>query len=232
MMPDLGDVQAVLDFLLGLPEVAAYALIAAGSTLENLFPPVPSDTFVVLGGVLADRGSLEPIPVLVTAWLANVTGAMFVFGVARRRGPEFFASRWGRRLLRPHQFDRVSSFYERHGLWAIFFSRFLPVLRVVIPTFAGFTGLGVVRTLIPIATASLLWNGLMVGAGVFASRNVARLLEVLGRVNTWLLILAVLLFAGIVYWWIRSRREGEGEDEGSEEEGTTAEVDADRETPA
>ncbi len=230
MMPDLGDVQAVLDFLLGLPEVAAYALIAAGSTLENLFPPVPSDTFVVLGGVLADRGSLEPIPVLVTAWLANVTGAMFVFSVARRRGPEFFASRWGRRLLRPHQFDRVSSFYERHGLWAIFFSRFLPVLRVVIPTFAGFTGLGVVRTLIPIATASLLWNGLMVGAGVFASRNVARLLEILGRVNAWLIILAVLLLAGIVYWWIRSRRGGE--EQGSEEEGTAAAFDADRETPA
>ena len=117
----------------------------------------------------------------------------------------------------------MTIFYERYGLWAIFVSRFLPVLRVVIPTFAGFAGLGTWRTLIPVATASLLWTGVMLWAGIFASQNVGRLLELLGRANTWLIVVAAVVFGGILYWWIRSRREhvpdGEARpsDEGTEE---------------
>jgi len=199
-----------------LPPVVAYALIAAGSAIENVFPPVPSDTFVVLGAVLADRGTLQPAGVLLSAWLANVTGAMVVFRIAERRGPSFFESGWGHRLLRPHQFSRVSRFYDRHGLWAIFFSRFLPVLRVVIPTFAGFTHLGFWRTLIPVATASLLSNLGMLAAGIFASRNIGRLLELVGQANAWLLAVAALAFAAIVYWWVRTRRD-EVEPEETEE---------------
>ena len=185
----------------------AYALIAAGSALENIFPPVPSDTFVVLGAVLTDRGSLQPLPVLLCAWIANSGGAIAVFGLARRHGRGVFETRWGRRLIRPHQFRRLSRFYERHGLWAIFFARCLPVLRVVVPTFAGFTGLGLVRAMAPVAVASLLWNGLMLAGGLFASRNVDRLMALLGRVNAWLLLVAVILAGVIVAWWIRSRRD-------------------------
>ncbi len=208
---ELQELQRFVELLTGLPPAAAYALIAAGSAIENIFPPVPSDTFVVLGAVLSDRGGLEPTTVLLCAWLANLAGAMAVYGIARKRGPSLFHEGWGRRLLRPHQFARVTIFYERWGLWAIFFSRFLPVLRVVIPTFAGFAGLGVVRTAIPVATASLLWNGVLLAAGILASRNVGRILRLVGAANVWLLVLAALFFAAIVLWWIRSRREERGE---------------------
>ena len=206
-VPDVPGAQAILDFLLGIPEGIAYTVIAVGSALENIFPPVPSDTFVVLGAVLADRGSLVPVGVLLSAWAANAAGAMCVFGLARRHGPAIFRTRWGRRLLRPHQLERMSRFYERHGLWAIFFSRCLPVLRVIVPTFAGFAGLGSVRALVPIVTASLLWNAVMVAGGILASRNVARLLELLGRVNAWLLVVAAAVLGLVLGWWIRSRRE-------------------------
>ncbi|MCG8468650.1 MAG: DedA family protein [Gemmatimonadetes bacterium] len=213
---DVQDVQAMLDALFGLPPVLAYALIAAGSALENIFPPVPSDTFVILGAVLADRGTLVPVGVLLSAWLANVAGAMFVFRLAARRGPSFFEAGWGHRLLRPHQFRRVSSFYDRYGLWAVFFSRFLPVLRVVIPTFAGFTHIGFFRTLFPVAAASLLSNLVMLGAGIFASRNVGRLLDLAGQANSWLFGVAAVLIGAIGYWWFRTRREDE-EDAGDPE---------------
>jgi len=135
-----------------------------------------------------------------------------------------FETRWGRRLLRPHQFRRLARFYERHGLWAIFFARCLPVLRVVVPTFAGFTGMGAVRAMAPVVAASLLWNGLMLAGGMFASRNVDRLMALLGQVNAWLLLVAAILIGGIVGWWIRSRRDeaprvpdsaGESDDDGA-----------------
>ena len=101
-------------------------------------------------------------------------------------------------------------------MWAIFFARCLPVLRVVVPTFAGFTGLGAVRAMAPVVAASLLWNGLMLAGGLFASRNVDRLMELLGQVNAWLLLVAAILIGAIIGWWIRSRRDdGSSADGGS-----------------
>lgn len=208
-MVELQEIQRLLDVLTSIPPVGAYGLIAAGCAIENIFPPVPSDTFVVLGAVLADRGGLVPTTVLLVAWLSNFVGAMAVYAIARRHGPAFFREGWGRRLLRPHQFERVSDFYGRYGLWAIFFSRFLPVLRVVIPTFAGFAHLGVVRTAIPVATASLLWNAVMLYAGIFASRNVGRILGVIADANAWLLGVAGIILLAMGVWWFRTRRDPE-----------------------
>jgi len=219
---ELPEVLRLLEYLLHLPVAAAYAVIAAGSALENIFPPVPSDTFVVLGAFLVDRGSLQALPILLFSWLANVAGAMTVYGIAEKKGPSFFHEGWGVRVLRPHQFARVSRFYRRYGLWAIFVSRFLPVLRVVIPTFAGFTHLGFIRTVIPVAAASLIWNGALLWMGMFASRNVGRILELLGQANGGLLVVTGILLGGFAYWWVRSRREEAPEsEEGREEAGTS-----------
>ncbi|MDX1394544.1 MAG: DedA family protein [Gemmatimonadota bacterium] len=212
-MIDLQDLGRLIEALGAMPPVGAYAIIAAGSALENLFPPVPSDTFVLLGAVLSDRGSLVPTTVLIVAWLANVAGAMFVYVAARRHGPAFFEDGWGRWILRPAQANRVSRFYAKYGLIAIFFSRFLPVLRVVIPTFAGFAEFGWVKTLIPIAVASGLWYAVVLYLGIFASQNVGVVVELLGNTNTLLLTIAVIVSVGIGVWWYRTRHEEAEEEE-------------------
>jgi membrane protein DedA with SNARE-associated domain len=210
---ELQEIQRLIELLGSIPPAGAYAIVAAGAALENVFPPVPSDTFVLLGAVLSDRGGLEPVPVLLVAWTANVAGAMSVYGLARRHGPDFFKRSWGRRLLKPHQFERVSEFYARYGLWAIFLSRFLPVLRVVIPTFAGFAHLGVLRTAIPVATASVLWYAVILYAGIFASENVGWVIDRLGTANAWLLAVAVVVLLSIAWWWLRTRRHEDPDEE-------------------
>ncbi len=202
----MAEFEQLLALLLSIPRWLAYVLLGAGAAIENIFPPVPSDTVVVLGGILADRGGLSVWPVLVVAWLSNVGVALLVYALARRHGKGVFQTRWGKRLLRPHQLNHLADFYERYGLAAIFGSRFLPVLRVLIPVFAGITGLGFIRTAIPLVTASLAWYTVMVFAGVFASRNIERIFGWLGTANSWLLGIALVLLAGIAYWWVRTRR--------------------------
>jgi membrane protein DedA with SNARE-associated domain len=187
----------------------AYVLLGAGAAVENIFPPVPSDTVVVLGGILSDRGGLQVGTVLAVAWVSNVSAALLIYALARRHGRGIFQTRWGRRLLRPHQLNQLSGFYERYGLIAIFGSRFLPVLRVLIPVFAGITKVGFVRTAIPLASASLAWYTVMVFAGVFASRNIERLFQLLGAANNWLLGVALALIVVIAFWWFRSRHDRE-----------------------
>lgn len=189
-----------------IPTWAVYALIGAGAALENIFPPVPSDVMVILGGVLADRGVVEIVPVLLVAWVSNVSLALVVYAMSRRYGREVFEHRWAHWLLRPHQLEQLGVFYTTYGTVAIFLSRFLPVFRVLIPAFAGVSHLGFFRTALPLAAASAIWYGALVLAGVFASRNVPYLLGIVGQVNVWLLAAAGAACLGIAIWWWRTRR--------------------------
>lgn len=196
----------------GVPLELVYLLLGAGAAVENIFPPVPSDTFVLLGGVLADRGVLLPWLVLVVAWVSNVGSALLVYGMARKYGRAIFRTSWGHWLLRPHQLDLLSDFYGRYGLVAIFGSRFLPVVRVVVPAFAGISGLGFWRASLPLAVASGAWYGVVLYAGIFASRNVGRLLALFDTVNSWLLGAAGVVIVASAIWWWRTRRHRFGQE--------------------
>lgn len=201
--------ERILSALASLPVASVYLLIGAGAALENIFPPVPSDTFVIVGGVLADRGLVEGDLVVGVAWVANVVLAGLVYVAARRYGRAVFDTRWGHWLLRPHQLERLSGFYDRYGTTTIFVSRFVPVFRVLVPVFAGISGLGLWRTLLPLGIASGLWYGAMFELGVLASRNIPRLMGWVEGMNRSLLIAAIVAGALVVGWWWRTRHHHE-----------------------
>lgn len=198
--------ERLLRLAAGSPLTLVYLLLGAGAAIENVFPPVPSDTFVLAGGILADRGVLDPVLVLAVAWISNVAAALVVYGMARRYGRGIFSTRWGHWLLRPHQLDRLAGFYARYGLATIFFSRFLPVFRVLVPAFAGISRLGFWSTALPLAVASAIWYGVVVYAGILASRNLPRIVGLLDAVNNWLLAVALVLVSAVAVWWWSSRR--------------------------
>ncbi|MFW6010431.1 MAG: DedA family protein [Gemmatimonadota bacterium] len=214
--------QETLDWLFGLldavPVEAVYVLVGVGAAVENVFPPVPSDTFVVLGGILADRGMLVPELVFGIAWSANLSLAIGVYAMGVRYGHTIFQTGWGHWLLRPHQLRRLAAFYARHGTLTVLVSRFFPVFRVLVPAFAGVSRLGFWRTTIPLGLASALWYGLLVWVGMLASRNLPRLAGWFERANTSLLIAAGLLAAVVFVWWWRTRHR-EREDRPSGEAG-------------
>lgn len=209
--------QETLDRLLALvgfvPVETLYVVIAVGAAVENVFPPIPSDTFVLLGGVLADRGFLAWRMVLAVAWSANLAMGLFVYLAGRRYGRAIFDTRWGQWLLRPHQLNQMAAFYERHGALTVLVSRFFPVFRVLVPAFAGISRLGFWRTAAPLAAASAVWYGVLVWAGIAASRNVPRLVRWAETANLWLVAAAAALAGLVLAWWWRSRA-GDGRSAG------------------
>lgn len=194
-----------LEWMLGIPPGLTYPFLAVGAALENVVPAVPADTFVALGGLLAALGSLDARWVFVVTWLANVASALVMYRVGYTHGRSFFEHGWGRRLLAPHQMERMEFFYARWGLLAIFLTRFLPGLRAVVPVFAGVTHHGFVPVAVPLAVASAIWYGGLVWLGVVAGRNLSLLAELLGRVSNVLTIIAVVLVAAVGIWWWRTR---------------------------
>lgn len=197
------------DFLTDLPPALVYLVLGAGAAVENLIPPVPADTFVVIGGFLAAQGRLSLAGVFLVTWGANVASALAVYAAGRRFGPGFFERGLGRHLLERQQIETIARFYGRWGHWAIFLTRFLPGLRAIVPVFAGITRQRFWPVAIPLALASAIWYGILTWVGGLAGRNVEAILEALGRANAVLLAAAAVLSGVLGFWWIRSRRGGD-----------------------
>lgn len=196
-----------LTVLGNLPPELMYLLLGAGAAVENVFPPIPADTFVLIGAFLAERGAANVWLVFGVTWLANVGSALLVYRLAWRYGNGFFETGVGRRLLRPRQMDRISEFYKRWGTPAIFLSRFLPAFRSIVPVFAGIVRLKPVPVVIPLATASALWYGALVIGGMVAGRNFDLIVRLFNRTSTVLLAIAIPLLVAFGVWWWKSRHE-------------------------
>lgn len=202
--------QQILGILGGLRPSLIYTVLGTGAALENIVPPIPADTFVLLGGFLAGTGRAEAWTVFGVTWTANVGSALAVYAAGRRYGRDFFAEGWGRHVLDETHLRRMRDFYDRWGLPAIFLTRFLPGLRAVVPAFAGVSHMAFLPVALPVAVASAIWYGVLVWLGATAGRNLQTIWEWVQGTNRVLLAVALLLVAGVVFWWYRTRKAGEG----------------------
>jgi membrane protein DedA with SNARE-associated domain len=192
---------------MNLPPVWIYLAIGTGAAVENIIPPVPADTFVLLGAFLAESGRADPVLVFLFTWTFNVVSAVLVYRLAHRYGPAFFTTPAGHWLLKPKQVETIGVFYTRWGTPAIFVSRFLPAFRALVPVFAGVTHVPLRRVLPPLALASGIWYGFLVYVGALAGRNWQAIMAFFGQFSAGLLAVAAVLIVLVSAWWVRSRRE-------------------------
>lgn len=204
--------ETILSFLGDQGPLLLYLLLGLGSALENLFPPVPADTFILLGAFLAANGKADAWTVFFVTWLSNTLTALLVYWTGYRFGRPFFQVGMGRHLLNAGQLMRLDGFYRRWGLLAIFLARFLPGLRAMVPVFAGVTRQPFRVVAFPVLVASGIWYGGLVWLGASAGKNLSGIGEWLADANRILLILALALVVLVSIWWFRSRRTGDSEE--------------------
>lgn len=198
--------EALLRTLAGLPPILIYLVIGAGAAVENIIPPIPADTFVLIGAFLAAAGRANVWLVFIVTWIPNVASALATYAVARKYGQSFFSRPIGHWLLHPRQLQQIGRFYDRWGVFAIFGSRFLPAFRAMVPVFAGVTKVPFWKVFPPLAIASGLWYGALIFVGATAGRNFEAIIAAFDRASTVLLVVAGVLVGAFLWWWVRSRR--------------------------
>lgn len=198
--------QGIFDWLLSLPLAALYAALCVVAAVENVFPPIPADTIVALGSFLAARGHGSAFGAFLATWVGNVAGAMGTYAAGRRYGAERLESRlMGERAASAQA--RVQGLYGRFGIAALFFSRFIPGVRAIVPPFAGALRIPPLRAGLAIGLASGIWYGLVSYLGYTVGADWPRLVALIRHDATLAAavaaILAALFAAG---WWLLSRR--------------------------
>jgi membrane protein DedA with SNARE-associated domain len=184
------------EWILRLIEQGGYGGIALLMFLENVFPPIPSEVIMGLGGIAVARGTMEFWPLLAVGTAGSTLGNYVWFLVGDRLGIERlrpFVERWGRWLtLEWHDVEAATAFFRRHGQWVVFALRFSPLLRTVISLPAGLTHMRHVRFLIFTFAGAGIWNAVLILGGQW-----------LARYEAWLepVVLGTMALAVVGYGW-------------------------------
>jgi membrane protein DedA with SNARE-associated domain len=196
--------RQLLDWFAGLPPGALYLALAFAAGIENVFPPLPSDTVVALGSFIAARGQASPVLTFLSTLAGNLAGAMFMYWLGFRYGAERVLRRFGGA---GGGRDRLEALHDRYGVVAIAVSRFLPGLRAIVPPVAGALRIGVWRAVLAMGLASALWYGGITYLAFSAGANFEALEARIRSGQRWVGVAAVVLaLAGLAVWLVRRRR--------------------------
>ena len=198
--------QALLDRLTTLPPAALYLVLGLAAGIENVFPPLPSDTVVAFGSFIAARGHGSAVGSFLSTWIGNIAGAMLMYFLGRRYGAERLMAR----LTKGGGGDaaaKVRAWYGRRGIWALAFSRFLPGARALVPPIAGALRVPPLQALLAMALASGLWYGVITWLAFRVGDDWDALVARIGGVSRGmgLAALAVALLVALV-WLVRRQR--------------------------
>ena len=163
---------------------------------------LPGETALLVAGYFCHEKVLSLPLMIIVAIVCAIVGDTVGFEFGRKFGPPLRQSRLGVRVGEP-RWDRVDRFLRRHGGKAVLFARLTALLRALVPSMAGMSGMRY-RTFV-------LWNaagGIIWGAGcVLLGYAFASALSRVEKYLTWgpLAVLAVLV-AGFAMFELRRRR--------------------------
>lgn len=186
------------DWIFRLIEGGGYWGIAFLMVLENLFPPIPSELIMGIGGISVAQGRMELLPLMIAGTLGSTLGNYAWFVLGRALGYERlkpFVDRFGRLLTMDwHDVARLVVFFQKHGQWVVFAMRFSPFMRTLISLPAGLARMGHVRFLLFTLAGAAIWNAVLIWAGYHLGRNFSDIEEYTGPIA--LVFVAVI---GVVY---------------------------------
>lgn len=144
-----------------VPPTAVYALIGLIVGVESIGIPLPGEIALVSAALLAAHGLVNPWWVAICAILGAVTGDSIGYSIGRKLGKPIFA-KLGRRFpshFGPDELEKAERSFERFGMWAVFFGRFVALLRIFAGPLAGALRMPYWKFLIGNVLGAVAWAG-------------------------------------------------------------------------
>ncbi|WP_153101262.1 VTT domain-containing protein [Paraburkholderia hayleyella] len=134
-----------------------------------VFPFLPGDSLLFIGGAFCATGDMDPGLLMLLLVIAAVTGNTVNYMVGKAVGPKVFNTHipFIERFLDRAALQKTHQFYEKHGGKTIVLARFIPVVRTFAPFVAGASQMSVRRFQFFNLAGGLFWVLLLVLLGYF-----------------------------------------------------------------
>ncbi len=170
--------------------------------IENIFPPIPSEAVLGIGGFFISATKLTFISVLFAATLGSVSGAVVLYYIGKYiNSPKVRNVFIGKdKILRIDQdsLGKIKRIYTKYQKISVFFFRMVPVFRSIISIPAGMFNMNLIEFVILTTLGSTIWNALIIFAGMKLGEN-WKDIEVFIKDYT-LIILGIVVIFLIVYF--------------------------------
>ena len=204
MIAGLLDKLAELASPWGYVIVGVLALLEASAMIGLI---VPGEAALLVGGFLASQQRADLKVMMAVAAVGAIVGDSVGYEIGKHLGPSLRRSRLGQ-WVGDERWQKAEDYLAHHGGRAVFFGRFVGVLRAMVPTIAGLSRMPY-RTFLPWnAIGGLIWAPGFVLLGYEAGGSYHRVAEWAGRASTVLLILVILVVAVVMTARAVVRREG------------------------
>lgn len=189
----------MFDFITEFMQSGGYLAVFALMALENIFPPIPSELIMPFAGFVAARGELNVVGVLLAGTAGSVAGALPWYYAGKVYGKErleAFADKHARWLTVTHgDIEHAMESFEKHGRKVVLFGRLIPAIRTLISVPAGLARMSMGQFLLYSTIGSLVWTGILAGAGYLLESQYERVAEYVDPVSKAILI-------GLLAWYL------------------------------
>ena len=177
----------------------AYLVLGLSAYTENVMPPIPGDTVVVLGAYLVSIGQLNFWGVFISTTIGSVAGFVTMYYIGRKFGRSFIYKKSRSRIFKEDDIQKVELWFGKWGYWVIVANRFLSGTRSVISLFAGLFHLNATLVIVLSFVSALIWNGLLLFAGMLVGKNWGIISDIISQYNKVLIALTVIVIGYIIY---------------------------------
>ncbi|MGZ4526053.1 MAG: DedA family protein [Mycobacterium sp.] len=172
------DLEALLH---SIPPLAVYLVVGGVVGVESLGIPLPGEIVLVSAALMSSHDDLpvNPIGVGVAAVIGAVVGDSIGYAIGRRFGMPLF-DRLGRRFPKhfgPGHVALAERLFSRWGVRAVFFGRFIALLRIFAGPLAGALKMHYPRFLAANVSGAICWAGGTTAVVYFAGMAAERWLE-------------------------------------------------------
>ena len=178
--------------------------------LENVFPPIPSEVILAFGGFMTTYTSLHVVGVIISATIGSVVGAIILYFIGKLLNKERLISivsgKVGKILrLKPKDIEKADKWFDERGNIAVFFCRFIPIVRSLISIPAGMSDMPIRSFLLFTTIGTLIWNTVLVVLGSKMGENWTKIVDFISEYATITLVVLVVGFIAFVAWFYFGR---------------------------
>ncbi|MGW4289812.1 DedA family protein [Streptomyces sp. NPDC004673] len=152
----------VQEWLDSVPAVAVYALVSLVIGLESLGIPLPGEIVLVSAALMSSQHTgVDPFILGACATAGAVIGDSIGYAIGRKGGRPlltWLGQKFPRHFSEAHVATAERSF-EKWGMWAVFFGRFIALLRIFAGPLAGVLRMPYWKFLIANVLGGVVWAG-------------------------------------------------------------------------
>jgi membrane protein DedA with SNARE-associated domain len=179
--------------------------------LESMIAPVPSEAVMPFVGFQVADGKWNLWCAILATSIGTIVGSLLSYWMGYYGGKPFVLKVGRYLFLNQRDLERTEAFFhKRQGVWTIFISRFIPVVRHFISIPAGIGRMPLLPFLVVTFVGGTMWNSFLLVCGM-KLREQWTLVQKYSHQIDYAVVVALIL--GAVWFLMKRRKEARGQED-------------------